>query len=341
MTKCKGKIFNSQLKLIIMIKVVLLLLQVTIISCYTQIDKKNSNSGLSKGAENTKNYKWSKLLDSAQWQKSYNFQLFEMHDTLWIIHHNNTWFSADGLKWSESKLDNKVNNQAFLDYVKFRDAIYGLGYFEGNIEKYNFKNEIYKTSGLITWEILSKNSNLPNRFFYHPFVFQNKIWIIGGEDKTTKYSDIWNSEDGIHWVKQKDNLPFGKRNHSQIVYHRDKLFLLNNDVWSSIDGLNWIKEKDEILEGETILGYTAVVFDNKIWLLGCNRNGQFQSQVFVSEDGKEWKGQEAPWSPRGGVAATVFKDKIYMTGGKYGGLEKNGSTTEFIYSNDLWVLEKK
>jgi hypothetical protein len=30
-----------------------------------------------------------------------------------------------------------------------------------------------------------------------------------------------------------------------------------------------------------------------------------------------------------------------MTGGKYEGLEKNGTTTEFIYSNDLWILGKK
>ncbi|HEX5625775.1 MAG TPA: hypothetical protein VFX48_07155, partial [Saprospiraceae bacterium] len=82
----------------------------------------------------------------------------------------------------------------------------------------------------------------------------------------------------------------------------------------------------------------ALVFDQKIWLLGCNRNGRFSSQVLVSSDGKNWSGQEAPWSPRGGIAATVHRNRIFMTGGKYGG---NPEHTEFRYSNDLWTLEKQ
>lgn len=115
------------------------------------------------------------------------------------------------------------------------------------------------------------------------------------------------------------------------------MFLLNNDVWSSSDGINWTKETDEIVKGEQIFGYTAVVHENKIWLLGCNRNGQFSSQVLVSGDGKNWQGMDAPWSPRGGIAATVHRNKIFMTGGKYGGTPEH---TEFIYSNDLWVFGK-
>ena len=46
-------------------------------------------------------------------------------------------------------------------------------------------------------------------------------------------------------------------------------------------------------------------------------------------------------TPRGGIAATVHKGKLYMTGGKYGGFMKDGVTTEFVYSNDVWTLEKK
>jgi hypothetical protein len=56
-----------------------------------------------------------------------------------------------------------------------------------------------------------------------------------------------------------------------------KLFLLDNDVWSSTDGLTWTKETSEILKSQSIFGYSAVVFDEQIWLLGCNRNGRFSS----------------------------------------------------------------
>jgi hypothetical protein len=283
-------------------------------------------------------YVWTKLLDSAEWKKNYNFQMFSRNDTIWTFHPDGNWYSKDGKTWTKSELINPISNLAFLDYVKFKGAIYGLGYFKGNIEQYEFRPEIYKTNDLKNWTTISKKSNLPKRFFYHPFVFDNKIWIIGGEDNTKMYSDIWSSEDAITWTKHKENLPFGKRSGSQIVTLNSTLYLLDNDVWSSTDGLNWQKVTDEIVKGEQIFGYSAQVLDNKIWLLGCNRNGQFSSQVLFSSDGKNWFAHTAPWLPRGGIAATVYNDKIYMTGGKYGGTPNH---PDFRYDNDVWTLEKK
>lgn len=261
--------------------------------------------------------------------------MFAIGGKLIAIHPDGTWTSNDSKTWTKSSLSNMINNQAFLDYIYFKDALYGLGYLNGNIERFTFKPEIYRTSDLKSWETISKTSNLPRRFFYRPFVFKDKIWIIGGEDKNTKFADVWNSPDGVSWTKQKDNAPFGKRSGSQIIELNGKLYLLNNDVWSSTDGLNWQLVTSEIVKDEEIFGYTAIVFDQQIWLLGCNRNGRFSSQVLVSRDGKTWEGKDAPWSPRGGVAAAIFDNKLYITGGKYGGTP---DLPNFIYSNDLWTL---
>jgi len=320
-----------------MTKIYLALLAFSLTGCIGKSEKSSTHSQAAlkplKGA-----YVWTKLLDSADWKKSYNFQMFSIKDTLWIFHFDGNWYSEDGKEWRKSLLPNAVGNISFLNYIQFKDAVYGLGHFEGNIEKFSLESCIYRTTDLHKWDTISKSSNLPKRFFYHPFVFDNKIWIIGGEDKNTQYSDVWNSVDGITWKKQKDNLPFGKRSRSQVVQLNKHLFLLDNDVWSSKDGLNWQKETSEILKGENIFGYAAVVFDNKIWLLGCNRNGKFLSQVLVSSDGKIWHTEHAPWTPRGGIAATAHGGKIYMSGGKYGGTPDR---PEFIYSNDVWTLEKR
>jgi len=326
-------------------KLCFLLLVACWASCSEHPDKSNTakkiTAGSAASSSSAKDYVWTKILDSAEWKKSYNFEMFSIRDTLWVFHFDGIWYSADGKEWTKSTLSNAIGNLAFLDYVEYGGAVYGIGHFEGNIENFKLKQEVYKTADLSNWQTISTESNFPQRFFYHPFVFKNKIWIIGGEDKKTKYADVWNSSDGITWRKQKDNLPFGKRSGSQVVLLNKKLFLLDNDVWSSSDGLNWQKETGEIVKGENIFGYKAVVYNNKIWLIGCNRNGKFESQVFVSDDGKNWEPQEAPWTPRGAVAAAVYKNKIYMTGGKYGGFANGATTTEFVYSNDLWALGPK
>lgn len=286
---------------------------------------------------NETSYVWTKVLDEGPWKKSYNFDIFAIDDRLWVFHADGNWFSTDGKNWTKSSLPNSIYNLAFLDYVYFKGAMYGLGYFNGNIERFTFKPNIYRSRDLTKWETITSGSNLPLRYFYHPFVFQDKVWIIGGEYKNEKFHDIWNSPDGLVWTKQKDGLPFGDQG-GQVVNFKGKLYMLANDVWSSEDGLNWELVTSEIVKGEKIFGYAPVVYDNKIWLLGCNRNGQFSSQVLVSSDGKTWEGESAPWTPRGGIAAAVFNNKIYMTGGKYGG---TANQPDFRYSNDLWTLSKK
>lgn len=324
-------------------KKILFILSATIttymmISCNGQLKAGSNTPDLLTHEEMVPGYKWIEHTGNAAFPKSYNFQLFNFRDTLWAFHPAGNWYSLNGRDWVKSSLLNSINNLAFLDYVVFNNRILGLGHFEGNIEQFKLTTEIYETTDMKTWKVLAEETNLPKRFFYHPFVFNNKIWIIGGRDANDEFADIWNSEDGVYWVKRADDMPFGKRDGSQFVMLHNKIFMINNDVWSSEDGLNWKLETKELVKGEFILG-TAIAFDNKIWLLGCNRNNVFKSEVLVSDDGKEWTAQRAPWSPRGGIAACVFNGKIFMTGGKYGGPGIDGQT-EFVYSNDVWSLEK-
>ncbi|MDX1909367.1 MAG: hypothetical protein SF053_20175 [Bacteroidia bacterium] len=279
---------------------------------------------------------WTELTPHAPWPESYNYQMFSIRDTLWVLHPRGTWCSADARQWHPSSLPNVVQNQAFLDYVCFKGALYGLGSLRGNIERYDFSPMICRSSDLRTWDTLTTQSNLPKRFFYHPFVFNDHIWIIGGEDTRTAYQDIWRSPDGIHWTQVADRLPFGKRSSAQVVVLNGALYLLDHDVWRSTDGITWTRICEAILPGEQIFGYTALVYQEKIWLLGCNRTGTFTSQVLYSADGQTWQTHQAPWRPRGGVAAAVHQHKIYLTGGKYGGTPNH---PDFRYDNDLWAME--
>ena len=297
------------------------------------------HSGCSKNTSSSNGdslYQWQKLSDAGAWPKSYNFQMMTIQDTLWVFHPEGIWFSTDAKNWTKSTLKNVIGNTAFLDYVFFQNKIFGLGHFEGNAEKYTLRPTIYFSSDRIHWDSI-ENTNLQKRYFYHPFVFDEKLWIIGGEQDATIWADIIQSSDGIHWQIVKDQLPFGPVINSQFLVYKNKLWMFNDNVWVSDNGLDWSQVAETIIPGQRIFGFAPVVFDDQMWLIACNRSGQFDSQVIYSADGLNWTSQTAPWTSRGGVAASVFKDAIIMTGGKYGGTSQN---PEFGYSNDIWQMSK-
>jgi hypothetical protein len=317
----------------------LILILVSCITLAAFTGKKSGNKNAA-ATETTTGYQWTKLTDNALFKKNYNFQLLTHNNMLWAFHPDGNYYSADGRQWTKSSLSNSINNLAFLNYLPFNNSVLGLGHFEGNIEKFKLTTPITQTTDFKTWQTLAAKSNLPERFFYQPVVFKNKIWIFGGtSDGNTNYKDAWSSTNGVSWTKETDNLAFGARSQQQFLVFQNKLFMLDNDVWTSEDGIHW-KQLTKKITDVTLFGYTAIVFDEKIWLLGCNRNQQFTSEVLVSSDGITWEKQDAPWSPRGGIAATVLNGKLYMTGGKYGGFKKGTTETEFVYSNDVWALEK-
>lgn len=82
---------------------------------------------------------------------------------------------------------------------------------------------------------------------------------------------------------------------------------------------------------------SAVVFDNKIWVMGGVLSGPgdypqrvHKQDVWTSEDGKNWDliTQNAEWGPRRSLVSVVFQNKIWVLGG----WEKNNRS----YKNDVW-----
>lgn len=282
-------------------------------------------------------YTWARLTDHAGYSKTYNYQLLTKDNKLYAFHPDGVWQSSNGASWTKTGLENILKNQAFLDYIEFKGAIYAIGTFSGSISDHILTTQVARTIDMEKWEVLATQSKLPKRFFYHPFVFQDKIWIIGGNDGSTVYNDAWVSVDGINWQKVADDLPFGARHSQYFVIFKDQIYMLSHDVWRSKNGLDWEEVTAEMTPG-SIVGYTPVVFDDKIWLIGNNRGNSMSSEVWYSEDGLKWEKQKTPWSARVAVATCVFNNEIIMTGGKYEG--SNTIAADLNYNNDVWVMRK-
>lgn len=294
-------------------------------------------------------YAWKSVTDAANYPQGYNYPVFVLGS--WMVALNNgAWLSRDGRKWTRTGLPDSGLNSAYQKYVLFNGAIYALGSITGNYEKFSIATRILRTTDLETWETVAERSNIPQRIFYGTAVFNNKIWLAGGFDGSRYHNDVWSSSDGVIWSRVVDAAEWSPRTTTLVVF-KEKLWLLgggvidgdrpndpnsHKELWSSADGKRWTSVKTDL---DRKWRGTPVVFDNKLWLVGANRGGTFESAVWVTEDGTSWKELSAPWSPRGAVAAWVVGDRLFMTGGKSSHTE-NGEI-KFVYSNDVWAMTRK
>ena len=134
----------------------------------------------------------------------------------------------------------------------------------------------------------------PARYQHGAVVFDNKMWIIGGDLSNTNEpyapaNDVWYSEDGTTWVQALANAPWPARARHACIVYQNQIWVLGgitaegpaNDVWRSANGIDW-----------TLLA------------------------------------EHAPWSPRADHECVVFQDKLWMYYG-YSWPEKYGDVWTF------------
>lgn len=293
-------------------------------------------------------YSWVEATKAAAFPGSYNFPVFIAQQRIWAFHPEGIWVSTDAKKWEKSQLPAIRQSAYDTRYVQFKNAIYALGKNQGNYLNIKFDSTIRRTSDFQKWEVVAEKSELPNRVFQGTLVFANKIWLFGGFDGKNYYHDVWNSVDGVHWSRVASQAEWTPRTIPSCVVFKNRMWILgggvidghassntqsDHEIWSSADGIHWSLEADQT----QVSGNSPIVFDNKLWVVGANRDGTFSRAFQVTEDGVNWKEAPAPWTPRGGVATWIFDGKLYMTGGKYS-VRENGDI-KFIYSNDVWYLK--
>lgn len=293
-------------------------------------------------------YKWEQLLEHAPYPESYNWPVHVTSDGRFVaLHPRGTWESRDGVRWETSSLPFSGTNSAYLALVQHDGATWALGAHDGNYLAFTIRPTILRTRDHAIWENLGASPTLPPVIFYGAASFSGALWIVGGYRDGRENGEVWRSTDGLNWIRVVDRAPWSPRANPELVTFRGRLYLIGggaidgpsaNDVWSTADGLNWRRETPEIAP-EHPIGFTAIVFDDRIWLLGANRSGRFSSEMLVSGDGRTWRAERAPWSPRGGIGAWTAGDALYITGGKYS-VEHNGEH-RFSYSNDVWRMRRR
>lgn len=198
-------------------------------------------------------------------------------DALWVIGgcnaetftpNNDIWFSSNGADWSEIQPSADFSPRAGQSSVTFKDWIWVVGGNLGNLTD-NFTSDVWYSPDGISWEQATPAAGFSPRSGQSSFVFNNRMWVIGGRDYTGYPNDVWNSDDGIHWTEVTGSADFPKGMFNAVVFDNRIWVIETAGIWCSTDGFTWSKVitsapfyQREYGEG---LPYT-LVFDNRLWV---------------------------------------------------------------------------
>jgi len=245
---------------------------------------------------------------------------------------NEAWSSTDGETWTLETESAEWSSRREHTTVVFDNKMWVLGGRDSDDKR---KNDVWCSVNGIEWVEVTSSAEWSPRFGHSSVVFDEKLWIICGitfeATPGLRLSDVWCSENGSEWTEttmQINEEIIGLADHATVVF-KDRLWVLGgNDysrtirsgrVYSSTDGIEW-REPEKV--GFWVSSdFPSVVYDEKIWVLGGVFGGEagiIQNSIWTSPDGMTWTEEmpEPNWSERYGHTAVVYKDRIWVLGGR-------------------------
>ncbi|HZE72625.1 MAG TPA: kelch repeat-containing protein [Pyrinomonadaceae bacterium] len=187
------------------------------------------------------------------------------------------------------------------------------------------------------WIKVTEHAPFPGSYNFPLFNIRNKLWAFHSQGN-------WYSADGKSWTKA-ELPPLGLRTgFQQYVQLNDAIYALGTSEGNYLDlsiGSRIARTSSDLKRWEVVaeqselparVFYGAVVFNQKIWLLGGFDGKNYYNDVWNSSDGVKWRriAEKSPWSARTNPSAIVFQDKIWLIGG--------GIINGQVF-NDVWHTE--
>ena len=190
------------------------------------------------------------------------------------------------------------------------------GYYNGNV----LTRDLWSSGDGKTWTLV--NTATPYDGYSELVAYKGRMWAVKGS--------VWSSTDGVHWIQECPQTPFGVQGYGELVVFKDRMWQLGGgeDVWSSSDGKQWTCVTEKAPYGKRSAAAVAA-FNGRLWLMGGHINAprvppekhypgfSTFNDVWRSTDGANWECvlEHAPWAPRMWFVAETYKDRLWIIGG--------------------------
>ena len=266
---------------------------------------------------NTWNQIVSDNTSSLPWSGGSGWTTIFHDDYIWQVTPYHVSKSTDGINWTTTNANPPYSSYPGIRLGYSVDSWNGYLWITGGRANNTSLNDVWKSVDGVTWVQVTTSAAWGERKDHESFVFNNKLWIMGGQDMSLSWpyyvNDIWSSLDGVNWTNE-GLTPWYNKVDGATVVHEGAIYTAGggyggvdtNDVWKSIDGANWTQINTAASWSARVL-HDLVSYDGKLWVVGGRdvptsyldpvvpTNGQ----VWSSIDGINWSiNTNTPWNNR-------------------------------------------
>jgi hypothetical protein len=149
---------------------------------------------------------------------------------------NDVWSTADGATWQqEVAVGTTFTARQSFTTLSYAGRIWVIGGTVGGLSPVS--NEVWSSADGSNWLQANSggNSNAPMRTFAAGVVFDNRMWVLGGDDSSYNATNqVYYSIDGVNWV-QSATLPDARAEAAGVVFN-NKIWLVGG--WVPVRGTN-------------------------------------------------------------------------------------------------------
>lgn len=246
--------------------------------------------------------------------------------------YGSVWSSGDGQHW---RLETQAPpfGQLYNNYcTALNGRLWALGGWKKAGGSTEYATEVWSSADGTSWTRVSAAAPFEHRSGAQFLGFQDKLWLIGGEqynanDEYVPLNEIWSSADGTSWTRI-NSINYPARFSRRCVVFDGRIWLtggldnlisarFQSDVWWTTDCVTWHQATSRALP-DVDNWAEFFVYDNDLWLMG---GGTF----WRSHDGATWRNM-------GGITALLR--------GYYSGLEFGGKLWLLGDNGDSWTCEE-
>jgi len=250
------------------------------------------------------------------------------------------------LNFNQESAQDQIGDFADNAMVIFDSKVWSVAGIQNNTSN-NFHHDVWFSNNGSTWVSIPDDFSIGRRGTTLTN-FNNKLWVIGGEDNDgNALGDIWSSNDGENWTLEVNSADFGNiQFHSTVVFN-DKMYVIfgNNttnktEVWSTSNGTSWTQNTANAADAFFGRGgHKSLVFNNAIYVIGGEATTKL-NDVWKSINGTDWEqisinGDVLPRIT--GHTATVYNNKVWVIAGRQGTEDYSNS---IYYSLDMITWKK-